>query len=557
MSSRTLLPVVLLGQSVERGRVVHQDALPRRRVRRPFRQQIEQRGVVRLVASRSDAASRCPTPCAPARPRCRPARPRPTWRKRGGARLDVHVGAGQFHPGVALVEHAPDHAERRIGPRPLRQPAEMIEHDRCPAAAAANRAARDDLIRRADGSAQCQPSRLDALRQRLDHVERGGGGIRIELGEADAADAARPASLQLGVGDGRMHHRDAACAGGPSCGDGVERHRIVGARWRQACTTTARLVPMRCWNSRYSCDAAHWVCMRDFAAVAAESARRRRCAYGSRRRWPGLSSAGGAVPAEFRDLPGCYVIHTRITLLLASISAPVHDMFRPPIETDHEAHYSIDACAAAAGLLIAAGAAQAHAHVWITMTSTVLYAPDGAVTGVRQRLDVRRHVLDLRQRKAWRASRRACSPRGELRPLAEVNVTSLKEYEYLQLRQGERQEDAVHRCGRAATLSSRTAAHYLHFALPAQDADEGAEASTVKMFDPSYFIDFSVCREGCRGAQGRRPRGLQRRAPASSRRWGRNGLIDRLSKIAPSERDSGKFLRLARIRQRDRGDQCP
>jgi len=39
--------------------------------------------------------------------------------------------------------------------------------------------------------------------------------------------------------------------------------------------------------------------------------------------------------------------------------------------------------AAAAGLLIATGAAQAHPHVWITMTSTVLYAPDGIVTGVR------------------------------------------------------------------------------------------------------------------------------------------------------------------------------
>ena len=27
--------------------------------------------------------------------------------------------------------------------------------------------------------------------------------------------------------------------------------------------------------------------------------------------------------------------------------------------------------------------AQAHPHVWVTMTSELLYAPDGSVTGVR------------------------------------------------------------------------------------------------------------------------------------------------------------------------------
>ena len=32
------------------------------------------------------------------------------------------------------------------------------------------------------------------------------------------------------------------------------------------------------------------------------------------------------------------------------------------------------------GLLIAAGSASAHPHVWVTMKSAVVYGPDGAIT---------------------------------------------------------------------------------------------------------------------------------------------------------------------------------
>ena len=57
----------------------------------------------------------------------------------------------------------------------------------------------------------------DALAQRLDHVDRHRGGARIEHREADAANAAVGERLQLRVGDARMHHRDAARVGRPSC----------------------------------------------------------------------------------------------------------------------------------------------------------------------------------------------------------------------------------------------------------------------------------------------------------------------------------------------------
>ena len=37
----------------------------------------------------------------------------------------------------------------------------------------------------------------------------------------------------------------------------------------------------------------------------------------------------------------------------------------------------------ACALVLGAGAAQAHPHVWITATSELIYAPDGSITGVR------------------------------------------------------------------------------------------------------------------------------------------------------------------------------
>ena len=35
------------------------------------------------------------------------------------------------------------------------------------------------------------------------------------------------------------------------------------------------------------------------------------------------------------------------------------------------------------GLILAAGSAMAHPHVWVTMKSELVYAADGSVTGVR------------------------------------------------------------------------------------------------------------------------------------------------------------------------------
>ena len=67
--------------------------------------------------------------------------------------------------------------------------------------------------------------------QRLDHVDAGDRGRRIEHRKADAAHAAGIERPQLAVADLGKHHGDAAGVAEP--GDGVERDAVVGAVGRR------------------------------------------------------------------------------------------------------------------------------------------------------------------------------------------------------------------------------------------------------------------------------------------------------------------------------------
>ena len=90
----------------------------------------------------------------------------------------------------------------------------MVEHDRA-RQTQQQILGGDDLVG-AQMDLHVPAERLHALRQRLDHVHRRGRGVRIELREADAADAAssmRLSSASVTVGCTTATPR--ACA--PSC----------------------------------------------------------------------------------------------------------------------------------------------------------------------------------------------------------------------------------------------------------------------------------------------------------------------------------------------------
>ena len=204
-------------------RVLDQDAVARGVVRRPLAQQVEQHRVVGLFV-----LGRMRPVAAPhhALGRGRDIRPRHLAGVRIGRRPAEKIRAGKLHPGAAAVEHPADDAEgRMVQSLRRRQAAEMIEHDRA-RQTQQQILGGDDLVG-AQMNLHMPAERLHAPRQRLDHVHRRGRGLRIELRETDAAHAAVRHALELGVGDGRMHHRDAA-RGRAKLRDGVERHLVVG-----------------------------------------------------------------------------------------------------------------------------------------------------------------------------------------------------------------------------------------------------------------------------------------------------------------------------------------
>ena len=73
--------------------------------------------------------------------------------------------------------------------------------------------------------------------------------------------------------------------------------------------------------------------------------------------------------------------------------------------------------------------ANAHPHVWVKVNSELVYAPDGTVTGVR-------HVWTFDDMfstyavQGIEAKQKGVFTREQLAPVAEENVSSMKELEY-------------------------------------------------------------------------------------------------------------------------------
>src|SRR5262249_16471597 len=133
-------------------------------------------------------------------------------------------------------------------------------------------------------------------------------------------------------------------------------------------------------------------------------------------------------------------------------------------------------------------AAQAHPHVWVTMMSEVVYAPDGSVTGVRHAWQFD-DMYSTFATQGLEAKKKGEFTREELPPLAEVNVTSLKEFDYFTFAR------AAGKKARFAEptdywLEYKDSILTLHFTLPFKTPVK-TQNLDVEMFDPSYFVDFS------------------------------------------------------------------
>jgi ABC-type uncharacterized transport system substrate-binding protein len=143
--------------------------------------------------------------------------------------------------------------------------------------------------------------------------------------------------------------------------------------------------------------------------------------------------------------------------------------------------------------LTSAGLAQAHPHVWVTMHTELVYAPDGSITGIRHAWSFD-DMFSTFATQGLESKEKGKFTREELAPLAKVNVDSLKEYDYFTYATAD---------GKKTELTDPTPDYWLdyadqvltlNFTLPFK-APVKAKELKVEIYDPTIFVDFSFAKE--------------------------------------------------------------
>jgi len=153
--------------------------------------------------------------------------------------------------------------------------------------------------------------------------------------------------------------------------------------------------------------------------------------------------------------------------------------------------FVLSSLAALASLLIAGGSASAHPHVWVTMQSELVYGPDGTVTGVRHAWTFD-DMFSAFAVQGIEAKKKGEFTREELAPLAEVNVTSLKEYDFFTYARadGKKVEFSEPPAGYYLDFDKKDTVLTLHFVLPLKTPVKAKDLS-LEIFDREFFVDFS------------------------------------------------------------------
>jgi ABC-type uncharacterized transport system substrate-binding protein len=145
--------------------------------------------------------------------------------------------------------------------------------------------------------------------------------------------------------------------------------------------------------------------------------------------------------------------------------------------------------AALAGLLAASGPAIAHPHVWVTMKTAVVYAPDGSAVGVRQAWTFD-DMFSTFATQGLESKKKGVFTREELAPLAKVNIESLKEFDYFTYAK-ENGKKAVFAEPVDYHLEFKDSMLTLHFLLPFK-APVKVKTLDLEVYDTAYFVDFQL-----------------------------------------------------------------
>jgi ABC-type uncharacterized transport system substrate-binding protein len=137
-------------------------------------------------------------------------------------------------------------------------------------------------------------------------------------------------------------------------------------------------------------------------------------------------------------------------------------------------------------------AARAHPHVWVTSSSELMYAPDGAITGVRHAWTFD-DMFSTYALQGIESKKKGVYTSEELAPLAQTNVESLKEFAYFTFakadgKKGKFLEPVDY------FLDFKDGVLTLHFTLPLKTPIKPKEL-VVEVFDPTFFVDFQLAKK--------------------------------------------------------------
>lgn len=143
--------------------------------------------------------------------------------------------------------------------------------------------------------------------------------------------------------------------------------------------------------------------------------------------------------------------------------------------------------------VVVAAPAAAHPHVWVTMQSELIYAPDGSVTGIRHHWAFD-DMFSTFATQGIEAKEAGKFTREELKPLAQTNVESLKEYDYFTYATADGKKVEFGDPLPDFWADYKDSVVTLHFTLPFKTPVK-AKLLKIDIYDATIFVDFAFAKQ--------------------------------------------------------------
>jgi ABC-type uncharacterized transport system substrate-binding protein len=143
--------------------------------------------------------------------------------------------------------------------------------------------------------------------------------------------------------------------------------------------------------------------------------------------------------------------------------------------------------------LVIAAPARAHPHVWVTMHTELVYAPDGSITGIHHAWSFD-DMFSTFATQGLESKEKGKFTREELAPLAKVNVESLKEYDYFTYATADGKKTELTDPAPDYWLDYADQVLTLNFTLPFKTPVKAKELK-IEIYDPTIFVDFSFAKD--------------------------------------------------------------